>query len=138
MRSASELTATTRDVLARRAEAVSRMFAGTATYADVLAFHAEDFVWLSPSGVTVGHQAAAEYQARRLAFLPPQALAGYQVLSHQVSGEYGFTMFRTGEMPFGVDTYRVVDGKVAFQSNALYLPRRYRPAGRGGELAADE
>ena len=56
--------------------------------------------------------------------IPPEALAGVRVIREEVCGEYGFVMFKTDAVPFGTDTYRVVDGKVVFQSNALYLPRR--------------
>ena len=108
-----DATEETRAVLARRMEIVARMFAGEATYADVLELHADDFVWLSAAGVKIGHREAAEHNAERMSRIPPE-----------VCGEYGFVMFKTDAVPFGTDTYRVVDGKVVFQSNALYLPRR--------------
>ncbi|MFC6887058.1 MULTISPECIES: nuclear transport factor 2 family protein [Actinomadura] len=125
---ASRLSADTRSVLARRAEAVARAFAGEGSFADVLRFHAEDYVWLSPTGVRVGHDEAMRQHARRMAHLPPEAMAGTRVLRQEVAGEYAFTLFKTDTIPFGTDTYRVVDGQVVFHSNAVYLPERYRAA----------
>jgi hypothetical protein len=117
------VTEQTRAVLARRREAVGRVFAGQAGYDEVLAFHAEDVVWLSGGGVHVGHDAARAHQAERMARIAPEALSGTRVIREAVHGEYGFVMFKTDLMPFGTDSYRVVDGKVVFHSNALYLPR---------------
>jgi hypothetical protein len=120
----TDVTEETRAVLDRRLEVVARMFAGEASYEDVLAFHAEDFVWLSAGGVHVGHAEAARHQAERMARVPACALAGMRIIRRETCGEYGFVMFKTDTLPFGTDSYRVVDGKVVFQSNALYLPTR--------------
>jgi len=123
-------TEETRAVLNGRAVAVARLFAGEAGFDEVLAYHADDFVWLSTTGACVGIEEARQAMARRLAMLPPEALVGTRVLRTEVAGEYGFVVFKTAEVPFGCDTYRVVDGKVAFQSNGLYLPSRLRPRGK--------
>jgi hypothetical protein len=121
---ATDATEATRALLERRMEVVTAMFAGQASYDDVLDFHADDFVWLSAAGAQVGKEQAAAHHAARMERVPPAALAGVRVLRRQFAGEYGFTMFKTDTVPFGTDSYRVVDGKVVFQSNALYLPRR--------------
>src|SRR4051812_35308730 len=114
-------TRETADVFARRLEVVRRMLAGEASYDEVLAFHAEDFLWLSPAGAVLGHAAAREYSAGRMAKLPPGALAGLQILQTHVVGEYAFLTFKTDLVPFGTDTFRICNGKVVFQSNAVYL-----------------
>jgi len=75
-----DATEETRAVLARRMEIVARMFAGKATYADVLELHADDFVWLSAAGVKIGHREAAEHNAERMSRIPPEALAGVRQL----------------------------------------------------------
>ena len=124
-------TGGTEEVLARRMEAVRRMYAGAGAYEEVLAHHADDFVWLSPDGPVVGREAARAHHARRMARLPAEAVAVLRFLHQVVYGEYAFVTFRTDAVPFGTDTYRVVDGKVVFQSNALYLPLSYRRTGGG-------
>lgn len=122
----AELTRRTEEVFARRMEAARRMLAGKGSYDDVLAFHAEDFVWVSAAGTLRGHAAAREYAARRMAALPPEAMRGMEVLQTRVAGEYAFLTFRTDLIPFGTDTFVFRDGRVVFQSNALYVPRQVR------------
>ena len=121
-----DVTEQTRSVLERRMDVVSRMWAGAAGYEDVLEHHADDFVWLSAAGARVGHEAALAHHRRRMEQLPPGALDGARVIALEACGEYGFVLFKTDTMPFGTDSYRVVDGKVVFQSNALYLPQALR------------
>src|SRR5215212_6910814 len=122
----AEVTKQTAAVFARRMESVMKMFAGEASYDDVLAFHSEDFIWMSPAGTIQGHDAAKEYAAQRMANIPADALKGMQIIHTEVIGEYAFLTFKTDQVPFGTDTFIIRDGKVVFQSNAMYIPRRYR------------
>lgn len=122
----AEVTKQTEDVFTRRLEVVMRMFAGEASYDEVLAFHAEDFIWVSPAGTLQGHEAAREYSARRMAHIPAEAMKGMKIIQTKFIGEYAFLTFKTDLVPFGTDTFIIRDGKVIFQSNALYLPPQYR------------
>lgn len=124
--SGSDLTEQTRSVLEQRMDVVRRVFAGAASYEDVLEYHAEDFVWLSAAGARIGRDAACEHQQQRMQRLPAGALAGTRILGLEAYGEYGFVMFKTDSVPFGTDSYRIVDGKVVFHSNAIYLPKDLR------------
>src|SRR5262245_28780928 len=126
----AELSKETETVFTRRMEAAMKMFAGEASYDDVLAFHAEDFIWMSPAGTICGHDAARQYNAARVAQMPLGALSGLKIKQVEIYGEYVFIRFRTDLIPFGTDTFIIRDGKVAFQSNALYVPRSLvRPDG---------
>jgi ketosteroid isomerase-like protein len=117
-------TAATREAIGRRLEVVKRMFAGEASYDEVLEFHAEDFVWLSPAGAVQGHAAARDHQEQRMRMLPEGALDDLSIRQIVVHGDFAFTRYRTRLVPFGTDSYVVRDGKVVFQSNAFYLPRQ--------------
>lgn len=120
------VTRQTEAVFARRMEVALRMFAGEASYDEVLAFHADDFIWMSPMGTIQGCDAARERSAQRMAKIPAEALQGVRYLQTQVFGEYAFLTFKTDLIPFGMDTFRFRDGKVVFQANAMYIPRSYR------------
>ena len=122
----TDVTAQTRATLASRMEVVLRMFEGATSYADVLEYHADDFVWLSAAGAHVGREDALAHHERRMQRIPPAALRGTRVIAIEAFDEYGFVTFKTDALPFGTDTYRVVDGKVVFQSNALYVPKELR------------
>jgi hypothetical protein len=124
----AEATRETEAIFARRMEVVTKMFAGEASYDDVLAFHSEDFIWLSPASTIRGHDAAKEYAARRMSRIPANAMEGMEILQTKVIGEYAFLTFKTDLIPFGTDTFRIRDGNVVFQSNAMYIPREYRDA----------
>lgn len=122
----ADITEQTALVFAKRMEVVKKMFAGEASYDDVLAFHSTDFIWLSPSGPLQGHTAAREYSAQRMAVMPADAFKGMEIIRTHIVGEYAFLIFKTELIPFGTDTFIIRDGKVVFQSNAVYLPRAYR------------
>jgi hypothetical protein len=124
--SIEEITRRTEAVFARRMEVVLKMYEGKASYDEVLAFHAEDFIWMSPMGTTRGHEAARALSAQRQARMPPEALQGLKIIQTAVIGEYAFQTFKTDLIPFGTDTYIIRDGKIVFQSNALYIPRDLR------------
>ena len=121
-----EATGEAEAIFARRMEVVKKMFAGEASYDDVLEFHAEDFIWMSPMGTIQGLTAARERDAQRKARMPAEALQGMKIIQTQVAAEYAFLTFKTDVIPFGTDTLLIRDGKVIFQSNALYIPREYR------------
>ena len=124
--SGSDLTEQTRSVLERRMDVVRRVFAGAASFgrARVPRRGLRVAVGGRRQGVAPGRRARTPAAAMQR--LPAGALDGTRILGLEASGEYGFVMFKTDSVPFGTDSYRIVDGKVAFHSNALYLPKDLR------------
>lgn len=133
--SVADATGQTESVFARRMEVALKMYAGEASYDDVLAFHSDDFVWLSPGGVIEGKDAARTHAAARMSFMPEQAFHGVKTITTHCVGQYAFLLFKTDLIPFGTDTFVIRDGKVVFQSNAVYVPRDLRAQMKAGGLS---
>jgi hypothetical protein len=55
--------------------------------------------------------------------LTPEFMENFSVDSQEVDGDFAYVVWHSGTAaPLGTDTFHIIDGKIAMQSFAAYMP----------------
>jgi len=88
-----------------------------------LSDYAADATLLTPNGAFNGIDEIPEFFDGFMTQLPPDFIENLELDAKSVDGEYAYIVWHSGDAaPLGTDTFRVVDGKIAMQSFAAYMP----------------
>ena len=110
--------ATTTDVLTHHIESM-RAGDGEAILSD----YAADATLLTPNGVFNGIDEIKAFFDGFMAQTPPDFIANLVLDVNEVNGEYAYLVWHSGDAaPLRTDTFRIVDGKIAMPSFAIYMP----------------
>jgi ketosteroid isomerase-like protein len=89
----------------------------------IMSDYASDAVLLTPNGIFNGTKEIQAFFEGFVSSLPEDFIANMVLDVHSVEGEYGYITWHSGDVaPLGTDTFHVVDGKIAMQSFAAYMP----------------
>ena len=109
---------TTADVLTHHIEAM-----GAGDGEAILSDYADDATLLTPNGVINGIDDIKTFFDGFMAQTPPDFMANLMLDVNEVDGEYAYLVWHSGDVaPLGTDTFHIVDGKIAMQSFAMYMP----------------
>jgi len=109
---------TTADVLEHHIEAM-----GAGDGEAILSDYAAAATLLTPNGVFNGLDEIGAFFGGFKTQLPPDFVANMELDAKSVDGEYPYIVWHSGDAsPLGTDTFRIVDGKIAMQSFAAYMP----------------
>lgn len=109
---------TTAEVLGHHMEAL-----GAGDGAAILSDYAADATLLTPNGVFSGTDEIKAFFDGFMTSLPPDFIANIELEASEIDGEYAYVVWHSSEVaPLGTDTFHVVDGKIAMQSFAAYMP----------------
>jgi ketosteroid isomerase-like protein len=109
---------TTSDVLTHHIES---MAAGDGEA--ILSDYATDAILLTPSGVVNGIDEIKTFFDGFMTQLPPDFIANLELDASEVVGEFAYIVWHSGDAaPLDTDTFHIVDGKIAMQSFAVYMP----------------
>lgn len=93
---------------------------------DTMADYTEESTIIASGTVFKGIEAIRGVMQGALESLFVPGAYEFPIDSHTVDGEYSVITWRltcpAGTFPFGTDTFHVRDGKILFQSGALYVP----------------
>jgi ketosteroid isomerase-like protein len=89
----------------------------------ILADYADDASFLSDSRTYRGKAEIREFFESFVAALPTQAVQQFSLRSLRCEGNVAHIIWSAGrELPLGTDTFVVHDGKISFQTCAIYMP----------------
>ena len=89
----------------------------------ILADYADDASFLSDSRTYRGKTEIREFFESFVAALPAQAVQQFSLRSLRCEGNVAHIVWSAGrELPLGTDTFVVHDGKISFQTCAMYVP----------------
>ena len=89
----------------------------------ILADYADDASFLSDSRTYRGKTEIREFFEDFVAALPAQAVQQFSLHSLRCEDNVAHIIWSAGsELPLGTDTFVVHDGKISFQTCALYVP----------------
>ena len=109
---------TTAEVVGHHLEAI-----GAGDLNALLSDYADDALILTPNGNFSGPAEIKAFFEGFIASLPEGFMEAFALDVNVASGEYGYMTWNAGDFaPLGTDTYHVVDGKIAMQSFAAYMP----------------
>ncbi|MCH8223920.1 MAG: nuclear transport factor 2 family protein [Chloroflexi bacterium] len=109
---------TTADVLAHHIESM-----GAGDGEAILSDYADDATLLTPNGVFNGISDIKAFFDGFMTQLPPDFITNLVLDVNEVDGEYAYIVWHSGDAaPLGTDTFHIVDGKIAMQSFAAYMP----------------
>ncbi len=83
--------------------------------------YADGATFFSEAGVHRGRDEIGRFFADFLDALPPQGIERFGLRSLHVDGEVAYITWDVGgDIPLGTDTFVVCDGKIVYQSYAMY------------------
>jgi len=89
----------------------------------ILSDYAADATLFTPNGVFNGLDEIKAFFEGFMAQLPPEVIGEMVLDVNEVDGVYAYITWHSGAaVPLGTDTFHVVDGKIAMQSFAVYMP----------------
>ncbi len=89
----------------------------------ILSDYADDATLLTPNGVFNGTDEIKAFFEGFMTQLPPEFIEELVIDVNEVDGAYAYITWHSGTAaPLGTDTFHVVDGKIAMQSFAAYMP----------------
>jgi ketosteroid isomerase-like protein len=109
---------TTADVIGHHNESI-----GAGDLDVIMSDYADDARLMTPNGVFNGLDDIRSFFEGFMSSLPPDFIKSMAVDVMSVDGAYGYMTWHAGDVaPLGTDTFHVVDGKIAMQSFAAYMP----------------
>lgn len=89
----------------------------------ILSDYADDATLITPNGVFNGIDEIKAFFEGFMTQLPSDFIENLVPDVNEVDGPYAYITWHSGTVaPLGTDTFHVVDGKIAMQSFAAYMP----------------